>query len=106
MNDIILNNPVWCGVSRSRKEDKKKESGRKGGKKRRKKEGKETSSPPLWYLSKTGIHAGVGIAFSKTDQLITSSVLYPIHTLIVFLVLVLIPAFLFISKTHFFKGPP
>lgn len=88
------------------KEIKRKSHEGREEKKRRKKDGNETSSPPLWYIRKTGIHAGVGIAFSKTDQLITSSVVYLIHTLIVFLVLVLIPAFLFISKTHFFKGSP
>lgn len=93
MNDIILNNPGWCGVSRSRKE--KVESGRKEKWEGGRKEERETSCWPLWYLRVTCVCAGVVMAFSKTDHLITSSVLYPTHVLIVFLVVFILNIFVY-----------
>lgn len=85
MNIIIINNPVWCGVSRSRTEKFKSEGkqkeggrdqGRKEGRKRWKKEWRETI-PSLWYLSVTCACVGYGTCKDRMPHHFLSSVPNP-----------------------------
>lgn len=89
---------IQRGRKAKKKERKWKESRKEG------RDGKKKGNiiPPLWYLSVTCACAG-GMTLAKTDCLITSSALYLIHALIIFLVVSLPLMFLYFSTTFLSK---